>query len=50
MGKEHPHIVSAMVSLATVLRQLGRYEEAARMLGDTLALGKKVLGKEHINN
>jgi Flp pilus assembly protein TadD len=47
LGTEHPHTLTSMSNLASVLRSQGKYEEAEAINRQTLAQGEKVLGPEH---
>lgn len=40
----HPDLIVAMRQRATVLNQLGRHDEAQRMLGDAIAMHERVIG------
>jgi len=47
LGKEHPSTLTSMSSLATVLSDQGKYEEAKEMHRRALGPKETVLGKEH---
>jgi tetratricopeptide (TPR) repeat protein len=47
LGKEHPSTLMSMNSLAMVLKDQGKYEQAEEMLRQALRLRETVLGKEH---
>jgi Tetratricopeptide repeat len=46
-GREHPSTLTSMNSLARVLRDRGKIEEAEQMFREVLAIMQRVLGMEH---
>lgn len=46
-GKEHPRTLARMGSLAVVLADMCKYNEAERIYVETLGLAVRVWGKEH---
>ncbi len=45
--EEHPHVALSLNNLASVLWQMGEYEEARRLHEQALAIVRRVYGKEH---
>ena len=46
-GPEHPDTLHSMNNLAASYRSLGGAEQAAKLVEETLEIGKRVLGPEH---
>jgi hypothetical protein len=47
LGEEHPDTISAMNNLASTFGDLGRRDEAAKMLQEVLDKRRQILGEEH---
>jgi tetratricopeptide (TPR) repeat protein len=46
-GFEHPHVIRAQLEKSNILREMGRYDEAAEVNTEVLATAGKVLGPDH---
>lgn len=47
LGREHPHTLLAMHDLATIYESQGKLREAESLMGETVALRKRLFGQSH---